>query len=69
MKAIYCFRMLRTVLESQTLVNDGKYFVCFFLYTAKSGDFEEADSCGWFCEIGHFSEKSATFEYIMYIKD
>jgi hypothetical protein len=38
--------MLRTVLESQTLVNDGKYFVCFFLYTAKSGDFEEADSCG-----------------------
>ena len=37
--------------------------------TTKSGDFEVADSCGQFRGIGHLLEESATFEYIMYIKD
>ena len=49
---------------------------------AKSGDFDVADSCGrflWqipvadscgrFWGIGHFLEESATFKYIMFIKD
>ena len=38
-------------------------------WTAKTGDFEVADSSGGFCGIGHFLEESAIFYYIMYIKD
>ena len=37
-------------------------------YTAKSGDFEVADSSCQFHGIGHFLEESAISEYIMYIK-